>query len=243
MEILGLIPARAGSKGIPGKNSKLLAGRPLIEYTLDVALGCRFLTRIIVSTDSESIALLARQRGVEAPFLRPAQFAKDDSPATDYISHCLDTLARQENYRPDMIVLLQPTAPFRRPDDVDRCIDRLIQSRADSVVSICELPPQYHPEWQFLLGQGGELFRFGGDSLSRLAPARQQLKPTYTRNGAVYVFWRRTFENTGSIYGTHVLGFPMPPERSVNIDDIEDWQKAEEMLRTFTAGDRNVCTG
>ncbi|MBN1124182.1 MAG: acylneuraminate cytidylyltransferase family protein [Sedimentisphaerales bacterium] len=242
MEVLAIIPARAGSKGIPGKNSKLLAGRPLIEYTFDMALQCGSLTRIVVSTDSESIARLARERGVEVPFLRPAQFAGDNSPATEYIGHCLSALARQEQYRPDIVVLLQPTTPFRAPEDVAQCIKMLIHSKADSIVSVCELPVKYHPQWQFILDHDRHLLRFNSGSFGRIVSARQQLEPTYTRNGAVYAFWRHTFENTGTIYGNHVLGFPMSAERSINIDDMEDWQKAEEMLCNPITGDPNVRT-
>ena len=229
MQVLGLIGARKGSKGIPNKNTKLLGGRPLITYAFAAALHSRRLTRTVLSTDGADIAALGRCAGIDVPFMRPDDLACDDSPATAYIQHCLEFLQRQEQYRPDIVVLLQPTAPLRSASDIDACVDLLVRSNADCVVSVAELARQYHPKWQFTLHTDGRLSPNAG-SWNSVASSRQQLAPTYTRNGAVYAFRTDVFLRTGSLYGNNVLGYVMPPERSVNIDDMDDWRRAEQLI-------------
>ncbi|AEF99590.1 cytidylyltransferase domain-containing protein [Methylomonas methanica] len=230
MEVLGLIPARGGSKGIPGKNIKPLLGKPLIGYTFESALSSTLLTRRLLTTDSKDIADLGLKYGIEVPFLRPSELADDNSSAFEYIEHCLQFLETSEGYCPDVVVLLQPTCPFREGQDIDFCISLLESSDADSVVSVSALPTKYHPNWQFKVSEDGLLHSFSGGGWGELAIARQHLDATYTRNGAVYVFRRKIFNNLNTIYGNKVLAYIMPEERSVNIDDLDDWQKAEAVI-------------
>ena len=232
MEILGLIPARGGSKGIKGKNIKPLGGRPLIEYTFDAALESKLLSRVILSTDSEEIAEIGKRCGIEVPFLRPADISTDESPAYSYIQHCLDFLKNNEAYEPGFIVILQPTTPFRHASDIDLCVTLLLQGGYDSVVSVAELPNKYHPDWYQVIGPDGLLRPYAQRSWEQVAPRRQELTPSYIRNGAVYAFRQETFLKTRNIYGTTVTPYIMPTERSINIDDMSDWQRAEVAIST-----------
>jgi N-acylneuraminate cytidylyltransferase len=230
MEILGIVPARGGSKGIPGKNIRCLKDQPLIGYSFEAAANSKYLSRTVLTTDSEAIAKVGHDYGVEVPFMRPAQFSDDNASANDYITHCLEYLLTTEGYEPDLVVLLQPTCPFRNSEDIDACIELLFDSDADSVVSVTELPTKYHPNWQFTVSDEGLLRPFGESGWESIATARQQLKPTYTRNGAVYAFPYELYQSTKRIYGNKVKAYIMPAERSVNIDDMEDWQAAEQYL-------------
>ncbi len=230
-EVLGIIPARKNSKGIKDKNIRLLGGRPLIQYTFDTARLSKRLTRILLTTDSPEIAHLGIKSGIEVPFLRPKKFAKDSSTAGEYITHCLGYLEREEKYLPEIIVLLQPTTPFRTADDIDICIDKLRHSTADSVVSVTAIPAKYNPEWQLIIGERNRLETFTGAAWNKIKANRQQLASTYVRNGAIYAFRRKSFIKTRSFYGKKVLAHVIPEERSVNIDDMEDWCKAEDVLK------------
>jgi CMP-N-acetylneuraminic acid synthetase len=230
MDILGIVPARGGSKGIPGKNIKQLNGKPLIVYSFQAIADSKHLTRTVLTTDSPEIAEVGRDCGVEVPFLRPAEFADDHTPANAYIRHCLEYLSSVEGYKPDLVALLQPTCPFRTGADIDACIDLMLDSAVDSVVSVTELPGKYHPNWQFSVSEEGLLAPVSGEGWDSVATARQVLKPTYTRNGAVYVFRHEVFRCMNNIYGSKVKAYIMPTKRSVNIDDMDDWQRAEQYL-------------
>lgn len=230
MEILGLIPARAGSKGIPGKNIKRLNGRPLIEYTLEAAKQSKRLTRIIVTTDDPQVARIARRAGAQVPFLRPKRLATDQAPASGYVLHALGELKLKEDYRPDAVMILQPTSPCRNAADIDRCADLLKTSKADSVVSVNLLSAKYHPQWQCRI-QGKLLNLLDGRSWEEIVTRRQALSPTFIRNGAIYIFWKKVFLKYGTIYGRRVCPYLMPPDRSVNIDDLDDWSQAEKFLK------------
>ena len=232
--VLALIPARAGSKGIPGKNVRILAGKPLLHYSCECALGSRWVARTIVSTDCEQIAAVARLGGAETPFLRPAELARDDSPTLGVITHTLEWLDRQERWIPEVVVLLQPTAPLRRSSDVDAALDRLLASDADSVVSVSPVESHFHPRWQFTI-QENLLQTYAGPAVAEIPPRRQLLDQTYVRNGAVYAFLTSSFLAGKSIYGNRCLAFEMPRERSVNIDSACDWNSAEIYLQTLEA--------
>jgi CMP-N-acetylneuraminic acid synthetase len=230
--VLALIPARAGSKGVPGKNTRALAGKPLLHYSCRCALESDQVTRTIVSTDCEQIAATARSGGAETPFLRPPELARDDSPTHDVIVHTLQWLECHEGAIPDVVVLLQPTAPLRHSSDVDAALERLLASDADSVVSVCPVEAHFHPEWQFTV-QGDTLQTYSGIPVGNIPPRRQLLEPTYVRNGAIYAFRTDSFFAKKSIYGDRCLAFEMPRDRSVNIDTLSDWKSAEIYLQTF----------
>lgn len=224
--VLGLIPARGGSKGIPRKNVRPLAGKPLLLYTCETAKRSRSLGRIVCSTEDEEIAELARASGVEVPFARPMELALDKTPMIDVVRHALQTLAL-DGYMPSILVLLQPTAPLRNERHVDEAVELLRSSTADSVVSVVEVPHQFHPGFILRL-DGGRLMFYeeGGEGRTR----RQDLEPAYSRNGAVYACWRQTVEAFGNLYGKDCRPYLMTAEESVNLDDEDDWGRAEMLL-------------
>jgi CMP-N-acetylneuraminic acid synthetase len=225
--VLGLVPARAGSKGVPGKNLRLLGAKPLLQYTAEAALGCRLLTRVVLSTEDERIAALGRRCGLDVPFLRPAGLAEDDTPMLPVVQHALRTLeAVGDHY--DAVCLLQPTSPLRTAEDIDGCIELLLSSGADAVVTTLPVPPEHNPHWVYLPDETGTLRLSTGASTP--IPSRQQLPDAVHREGSVYVTRTYVVLEQDSLYGDRLVGYPMAPQRSVNIDDPEDWARAEQML-------------
>jgi len=232
MDVLGVIPARGGSKGLPGKNLLPLAGRPLITYTCAAALASRHLTRVVVSTDDEEIAATARRAGVDVPFLRPAELAADETPILPVIQDTLHRLHARDAAFPDIVVLLQPTSPLRRAEHIDAAVAKLAESDADSVVSVVTVPHRYSP---------GSLMRLAGE---RLVPAsdgpavlRRQDKPVvYARNGpAVLAVRTRVLLEQDSLYGAAILPLIMDEQASVDIDTQADLDFAAFLLQTASA--------
>jgi CMP-N,N'-diacetyllegionaminic acid synthase len=225
MNVLGVVPARAGSKAIPGKNLAPIGGRPLLAYTADAARDSRRLTRTVVSTDDASIAETARALGLEVPFLRPAALAADDTPMLAVLQHAARELAR-DGFEADAIVLLQPTSPLRRADHIDRAVDLLESSGADSVVSVVEVPHPFTPV---------SVMRLDGD---RLRPyldgetvTRRQDKPRlFARNGPAVLVVRTRVLEQGSLYGTDTRPLLMEAADSIDIDGPEDLAQAELLL-------------
>jgi CMP-N-acetylneuraminic acid synthetase len=229
MRVLGLVPARSGSKGVDRKNIKLLGGKPLLQYTAEAALAARTLTRIVLSTDAAEIAEVGQQCGLEVPFLRPPELARDETPMLPVVQHALNWLScRGDSF--DAVCLLQPTNPFRSPEDIDGCVDLLAASDADSVVTIRHVPDEYNPYWVYLIGDEGSLKLFSGatEPLSR----RQVLPSAYYRDGSVYVTRTAVLVTGNSLYGDRMLGYPMTGDRAVNIDNVEDWIEAERLVLT-----------
>lgn len=229
--ILGLIPARGGSKGIPGKNVRPLAGKPLIQYACEAARGSRLLSRTIVSTDCARIAEAASNARVEVPFLRSAELATDTTPMADVIYHAIQWMELNEGKGPDIVVLLQPTAPLRQSHHIDEAIQLLVDGEYDSVVSVAPIPQHYNPHWQFVV-EDGQLQVFTGEPLSEIVTRRQDLGTTYTRNGAIYGFQREVLDKTGSIYGNRCAAYLMPAELSINLDTMDDWHALEAYMRS-----------
>ncbi len=232
MKVLGVITARGGSKGIPGKNLKLLAGKPLIDYTLDAAAASGALDRIVLSTDDAAIAEYARGRGCEVPFLRPPELARDETPHLPVMQHAVRWLREQQEYEPDAVMILQPTSPLRRPDDICGAVRMLAETGADSVISVSEVPVHVHPMRTLKIADNGEAVLFvTGDPVRHRINRRQDLPPAWTMNGAIYVFRTRVlFGDVPSLYGDRVLAYQTPASRGVNLDDPEDWAAAERAL-------------
>lgn len=228
MKVLGVIPARGGSKGIPCKNVRLLGGKPLLAHTAEAALAARRLSRVILTTDDERIAEVGRGLGLEVPFLRPADLARDDTPTLPVAQHAVAELERSGD-RFDAVCLLQPTSPFRRPGEIDGCVELLEADGLDAVISVLPVPPEHNPHWVY--------FR-DGEGLLRLAtgedqpiPRRQELPPAFHRDGSVYVVRRNVLMQENSLYGRRLGGYLMPePGRSVNLDTLADWAKAEALV-------------
>jgi CMP-N,N'-diacetyllegionaminic acid synthase len=227
MRVLGLIPARGGSKGVPRKNVRLLRGRPLLEYTAEAARSARRLVRTILSTEDAEIAEVGRRCGLEVPFLRPEDLARDNTPTLPVVQHALAWLEKQGDSF-DAVCILQPTCPVRRSGLIDDCIDRLEKSGADSVVTVLPVPPEHNPHWVYFSDAEGFLHLSTGEKTPR--PRRQDLPPAFHREGSVYVIRRRVIMEENTILGNLVSGYAVDPSETVNIDEPEDWERAERLL-------------
>jgi CMP-N,N'-diacetyllegionaminic acid synthase len=221
------VPARAGSKGIPGKNLRLLGGRSLIDYAARAARESGVVDRAVLSTESEDIAAEGRRTGLQVPFLRPGSLAQDDTPMKPVIEHALASLA-ESGFTPEIVLLLQPTSPLRTPAHLREAVRLLRESRADSVVTVVELPRHLSPDYVMRI-DAGELkpFLAEGARVTR----RQDARPAYVRDGTVYAFWVRTLVEQGSIYGEHCVPLLVDAADSITIDSQADWDAAERVVR------------
>jgi CMP-N-acetylneuraminic acid synthetase len=227
MRVLGLIPARGGSKGVPAKNRRSLCGKPLLVYTAEAAMASTRLARVILSTDDPEIARIGRQCGLDVPFLRPEALAQDDSPTLPVVQHAVAELETQGEYF-DAICLLQPTTPLRRPATIDACIELLEASGADAVVTIVPVPVEHNPHWVYFSRDDGSIFLSTGEAAP--VPRRQDLPPAFRREGSVYVTRRDVVMNRDTMFGTRLLGYPVDPAASVDINSMDDWAAAERLL-------------
>ncbi|MDE0836947.1 MAG: acylneuraminate cytidylyltransferase family protein [Akkermansiaceae bacterium] len=226
MEILAIIPARGGSKGLPGKNIRLLAGVPLIAHTIRAALEADTVSRILVSTDDEDIAAVARESGAEVPFLRPPELSDDKAFGVDV---CLHALAHAEDvldYHPEFVILLQPTSPMRHASDINAAVSLLCKSGADSVVSL--KPVTEYPQWMKKM-DGQQRISSLFDDLE-LTSSRQDLEKSYLLNGAIYLSTAAALKKNRSFYGGDTRGYVMPEDRSIDIDTLKDFLTAETFI-------------
>ncbi len=233
MRVLGLIPARGGSKGVPRKNIKLLCGKPLLAYTAEAALNSKRLSRVILSTDDDEIAAIGRACGLDVPFLRPAELALDSTPTLPVAQHAVRMLEEAGEHF-DALCLLQPTNPLRRSEDIDACIELLESSDADAVATILPVPAEYNPHWVYFQDESGLLKLSTGEDVP--IPRRQSLPPAFHREGSVYVVRRNVLIEGNSFYGSRFKGLPLDPAHSANIDTPEDWQLAETLLSKRPSG-------
>jgi CMP-N-acetylneuraminic acid synthetase len=227
-KILALIPARGGSKGMPHKNIRPVAGKPLIAYSIEAALSAReVLYRVVVSTDDEQIAATARQLGAEAPFLRPADLANDKSPMAPVVRHAVQFIEQQDGVQLDWVLLLQPTALFRTADDIRAAVALAHQGGCDSVISVVQVFST-HP----ILMKRIENDRLLPYCIEEKEGTRRQdyQPPAFMRNGAIYLVKRDVVVEKGSMWGDLIRPYVMPEERSVNIDSEMDLRLAELML-------------
>jgi CMP-N-acetylneuraminic acid synthetase len=227
MVVLGMVPARGGSKGIPHKNLRMVAGRPLLAYTADAARGSRRLSRTIVSTDDEGIAEAARTLGLEVPFMRPSDLATDEAPMLPVLQHAAREMA-QRGCAADAIVLLQPTSPLRRAEHIDAAIELLERTGADSIVSVIEVPHQFSPVSIMRL-EDGHLRPYEDGPLV----TRRQNKPRlYARNGPAVLAVRTRVLEGGSLYGDDCRPYVMPAADSLDVDTPDDLRLVELVLST-----------
>jgi CMP-N-acetylneuraminic acid synthetase len=232
VKVLGVVTARGGSKTLPGKNLKLLAGKPLIAYTIEAALQSGALDRVILSTDDPAIADVALACGCEVPFMRPAELARDETAHLPVVEHAVRWMIAHENYHPDAVLTLQPTSPLRRAEDIRGCIELLERSGADSVLSVSEVPAHSHPMRTLRLDANDNAVLFvNGAPVRTRVNRRQDLPPAWVMNGAIYLCLTRILlSDSPSLYGDRVVAYRMPADRSVSIDDAEDWAAAERAL-------------
>jgi CMP-N,N'-diacetyllegionaminic acid synthase len=223
---LGIIPARGGSKGLPRKNVLPLLGKPLIAYTIEAALHANSLGRVVVSTDDPETAEIAGNSGADVPFLRPSELAQDNTPTLDVVRHVLANLKTSQSYEPEIVVVLQPTSPLRRPADIDRAVAKLQSTEADSVVSLCTV--DHNPHWMMRL-QGDRVLPFIEDG--REYVRRQDLPAIYRMNGAIYVTRTDLIVNQKRLLGEDTRGYVMDQESSIDIDTALDMEIAALLLQ------------
>jgi YrbI family 3-deoxy-D-manno-octulosonate 8-phosphate phosphatase len=230
-EVLAIIPARGGSKGIPRKNIKNFAGHPLIAYSIQAGLSAQTVTRVIVSTDDEEIAEVARQYGADVPFIRPEEFAQDRTLDLPVFQHALDWLEKNEGYRPEVVVQLRPTSPVRPPDLVDRAVQTLLDHpEADSVRGIVPAGQNPHKMWRLdeASGHMRNLLDVEGVTEPYNAP-RQILPPVYWQTGHIDAIRPRAFR-AGSMSGDVILPVMIDPAYTVDIDTPKDWSRSEWLV-------------
>jgi N-acylneuraminate cytidylyltransferase len=232
MEALALIPARSGSKSIPRKNIRPFAGHPLIAYSIAAGLAAELVTRVVVSTDDEEIAAVARQYGAEVPFLRPAEFSQDQTPDLPVFQHALGWLAEHEGYQPDIVVQLRPTSPLRRAWHIDQAVARLMEHpEADAVRTVCV--PFQNPFKMWRIGPDGylhPLLEAGFHEPYNLP--RQALPEVYWQTGYVDAAWADTILDKGSMTGERILPLVIDPSEWIDIDSPDDWRRAERLLES-----------
>jgi len=240
MEILGVVPARGGSKGIPRKNLAVIAGQSLLAWTAAAAHASARLTRVIVSTDDAEIAQAARLLDLEVPFMRPSRLAADDTPILAVFEDLLSRLSDAEHYVPDIVVLLQPTSPLRQAHHIDRAVDLLCDSGADSVVSVVRVPHNFNPS-SVLEEKGGRILPWG----DKPTVTRRQDKSTlYARNGPAVVAVREpALKKYKSLYGRDTRPLEMTKEESVDIDESWDLELATWLIQRQRISSRDTEDG
>jgi CMP-N-acetylneuraminic acid synthetase len=229
MRILAIIPARGGSKGVPRKNIRPLAGRPLIAYSIAAAQAAQRLDRLVVSTDDAEIAEVSGSLGAELR-MRPASLAADDTPTRQVLQHVVEELAR-DGYRPDAVMTLQPTSPLRTARHIDEAA-ALFEAHpaADSLVSCIDVPHIFHPRSVMRKDAAGYLVPYLDD---RQPTRRQDKEPVFARNGAA-VYITRTARLGDYVFGGRLLAFMMDAASSIDIDTLEDFEAAERILQSRT---------
>lgn len=229
MKILGLIPARGGSKSIPNKNIRLFGGKPLITYSIELLKKSKLIDRIIVSTDSKKIADISKKTGAEIPFYRPKKLSQDNTPMIDVIKHTINHLKNMDSYNPDIITLLQPPSPLRTLQMVEKSIKILKKSNSTSVISVAEV--KTHPFLSFCLGR-----KYLKPFLPNFEKhtIRQKRKPFFYPTGLIYTFRTTNLTKFNSLYGPKIMPLIVKEkELNVDIDDPFDWFIGEMTLKNW----------
>ena len=224
--ILGLITARGGSKGVPKKNIKIVAGKHLIVWTIEAALKSSMLNRVVLSTDDKVIAEIGKNNNAEVPFLRPEILAQDNSPHIDVIFNAINWLIDNENWRPDYILLLQPTSPLRTCQDIDNVISMGIEKNADSVVSVCM--SQVHPYKMKIINRAGKMIDYTEKPKGYLP--RQILPDIYFENGALYLIKTKVLLEQKTLFPENTIPYVMSEQNSLDIDTEWDVEIADLIL-------------
>ncbi len=227
--ILAIIPARGGSKGIPRKNLRLLAGKPLVAHSIEHARQARRVSRVVVSTDDPEIAAVSEQYGAEVVW-RPAELATDTAPSESALRHVLDYLDENEGYQPDLVVFLQATSPCRLPQDIDGAVQTLLERQADSVFSACA--EHFTGRWR--VNPDGTALPLNFEPGRR--PRRQEYPIEYLENGSIYVFRPWVLRQTGNRMGGKIAIYEMPALRSFQVDELAELQFMEQLLAVQSSG-------
>lgn len=224
-KIVCVIPARGGSKGLPGKNIKKLLGKPLIAYSIEQARGSKYIDKVIVSTDSKRIAGLARRLGAQVPFLRPSRLAGDKSSTIDVLLHAIEWLEKREKFTFDILVLLHVTSPLRSVEDIDRSIELLFKKNTGNVFSVTEA--HKNPYFNMVeFNKSGKVSLIKKGSYTN----RQGAPKAFDINCSIYVWWKDVLKISKSLFSGMTRIYLMPKERSFDIDDYIDFKIVEMLL-------------
>lgn len=225
-KVLGIIPARGGSKRMPKKNIIKLKGQPLISYTINAGLKSKKIDRLVVSTDDREIARVSKDYGAEV-IMRPENLAKNETPTLPVIRHVIKELEKS-NYFPDMVMILQPTSPMRTSVDIDKAIGMMLKKRVKSLVSVC--PANENARWTYMIRRGKI------EPFTKTKKYRRKQTPTlvYKKNGAIYLAKKDTLMKNDKVFDRGSIAFVMPKERSIDIDEPIDLEMAEMLLRKTT---------
>ena len=224
MKTLAIVLARGGSKGILKKNIRLLAGKPLIVYSIEAALKSKYIDKVVVSTEDTEIAKIAKKHNVEV-IERPRELALDDTPSLPVLKHSIKFLEDNRGYRANVVVVLQPTSPLRKVSDIDKCIEKLVKEKCDSIITLRKV--EHPPHWMVKLDMQDRIREFFKlDKIDR----RQDIPDIYIPNGAVFVTWQNTITKHNTIRGPDTRGVLMPQERSLDIDTELDFLIAEKLI-------------
>ncbi len=226
MPILALIPARGGSKGVPRKNIRLLAGKPLLAYSIAAAMGSRYSLRPVVSTDDQEIAAVAREYGADVPFLRPPELAQDLTPMVPVVEHAIRFMEEQDGLVYDPIVLLQPTSPLREPRHIDGALEKFFDTAADSIIAVREAPGY----WFQLLYLDSDRVRWVLPEMALKYQTRQEGPVAYEECGGIYVTRRRLIMEDHKIVGGDIRAVVMEEEATIDVDTEWDLWRAERCL-------------
>jgi CMP-N,N'-diacetyllegionaminic acid synthase len=228
-KIIAIIPARGGSKGLPGKNIRILAGKPLMAWTIEQANCSNYIDKVIVSTEDNEIAEIARKYEAEVPFLRPKELARDDSPTIDVIIHAINWFEEKGNYF-DIVVLLEPTSPLRDVEDIDKCIEMLISNpTAKAIVSVAKLESA-HPEFNVTISDEGLIRKLNGTTNFNVL-RRQELEEIYFFEGSVYISETLSLKQERTFYHESTLAYVVPKYKSLEIDEICDFICIEALMK------------
>lgn len=232
MRILTIIPARSGSKGIPGKNIKLLGEKPLIAYSIESALNSNCAGKVIVDTDSEEIAQIAVSCGAEVPYLRPQNLALDETPTLEVVKNAIQTLALEGEVF-DAVMLLQPTSPFRSNTLIQQSINNFQKGSFDSFISVLPVPHEYNPHWVFEVNSENQLAIATGEK--ELIPRRQELPQAYFRDGQIYITKCKFLFEHNKLVGGNIGFIETDIKNYCNLDTVDDWQNAEAIVNRLCA--------
>ena len=234
--VLAVIPARGGSKRVPQKNIRLLAGKPLISYTIKAALGSKLINRLIVSTDNEEIAEIAKRYGAEVPFLRPASLAQDDTPDQPVFKHALQKLNEMDGYIPEIVLNLRPTTPLKTPEIIDRVIQKMVETQADIVRTMTLIEGVHHPYWMYSLSPEYKAATFVDGIVVEDYYQSQLLPKVYRINGVVDGFLLETIANGYMLGNENMFGVVTSNKESIDIDTEFDFNICEALINNTKLG-------
>lgn len=225
---LGIIPARGGSKGLPGKNIKVLNGKPLIAWTIETALKSNYLDEVMVTTDDNEIAKISKDFGAKVPFLRPKLLATDTATTFDAVKHTIDFYKYEMNKEYDYVILLEPTSPLREVQDIDKAIKILINSEADSIVGISRTESQ-NPAFLVTKDSNGLIYGYENKNIEILR--RQDIKEVYFFEGTIYISKTNILLDKKTFYHGNTIGYEVPKYKSLEVDDIYDFIMIESIIK------------